>query len=126
MSAIDLYARAGKDFDARLAATRTALQQLVQDHPRASEAAAAPVVQASSLGAEDMVVSHLINSLELDAGIFVLQTGMLHAETLGFMHPQTEEDLMFQEDPPSDFLDAIARLRAQARREHNQAVAAAR
>ncbi|HQX59069.1 MAG: phosphoadenylyl-sulfate reductase [Rhodoferax sp.] len=85
MSAIDLYARAGKDFDARLAATRTALQQLVQDHPRASEAAAAPVVQASSLGAEDMVVSHLINSLELDAGIFVLQTGMLHAETLALL-----------------------------------------
>ena len=85
MSAIDLYARAGKDFDARLAATRTALQQLVQDHPRASGAAAAPVVQASSLGAEDMVVSHLINSLELDAGIFVLQTGMLHAETLALL-----------------------------------------
>jgi 23S rRNA pseudouridine1911/1915/1917 synthase len=51
---------------------------------------------------------------------------LLHAETLGFVHPQSEEDLMFQQDPPSDFTDAIARLRAQARKEHNQAVAAAR
>ena len=40
------------------------------------------ITQASSLGAEDMVVSHLINSLALDIGIFVLETGMLHAETL--------------------------------------------
>ena len=38
--------------------------------------------QASSLGAEDMVLSHLINDLQLDINIFVLQTGMLHRETL--------------------------------------------
>ncbi len=82
MSAIDLHARASADFDAKLAASRDALQQLVQDHPRATGAAASPVVQASSLGAEDVVVSHLVNELALDVGIFVLQTGMLHHETL--------------------------------------------
>jgi phosphoadenosine phosphosulfate reductase len=43
------------------------------------------VTQASSLGAEDVVVSHLINSLGLDIGIFVLETGMLHAETLALL-----------------------------------------
>jgi phosphoadenosine phosphosulfate reductase len=85
MSAIELHARASKDFDAKLAATRAALQQLVHDHPRTSGAATAPVTQASSLGAEDMVISHLVNSLELDVGIFVLQTGMLHAETLALL-----------------------------------------
>ena len=43
--------------------------------------AASRVTQASSLGAEDMVISHLINSLQLDIGIFVLDTGRLHLQT---------------------------------------------
>ena len=51
---------------------------------------------------------------------------LLHAETLGFVHPQTEEDLMFQQDPPPDFSDAVTRLRAQARKERAAAEAAAR
>ena len=68
MSAIELHARASADFNAKLAATRVALQHLVQDHSRATGAASAPVVQASSLGAEDVVVSHLINALALDVG----------------------------------------------------------
>jgi phosphoadenosine phosphosulfate reductase len=41
-----------------------------------------PLTQASSLGAEDVVITHLINSLELDIPVFVLDTGMLHKETL--------------------------------------------
>ncbi|HNO69690.1 MAG TPA: hypothetical protein PKI49_14340, partial [Pseudomonadota bacterium] len=51
---------------------------------------------------------------------------LLHAETLGFEHPNTGDDLMFQEEPPTDFADAVARLRAQARKERQQAEAAAR
>ncbi|MEP6969671.1 MAG: phosphoadenylyl-sulfate reductase [Betaproteobacteria bacterium] len=89
MSAIEQHARASKDFETKLAATRSALQQLVKDHPRTPGAATAPVVQASSLGAEDVVVSHLLNSLELDVGIFVLQTGMLHAQTLALLDQLT-------------------------------------
>jgi phosphoadenosine phosphosulfate reductase len=42
----------------------------------------APVTQASSLGAEDVVITHLIDSLELDLPLFVLDTGMLHSQTL--------------------------------------------
>jgi phosphoadenosine phosphosulfate reductase len=45
----------------------------------------ATVTQASSLGAEDVVISHLINSLQLDIGIFVLETGALHQETLNLL-----------------------------------------
>ena len=45
----------------------------------------ATVTQASSLGAEDVVISHLINSLKLDIGIFVLETGALHPETLALL-----------------------------------------
>jgi phosphoadenosine phosphosulfate reductase len=85
MSAVALHARASADFDSKLATTRAALQHLVQDHGRAPGAATSPVVQASSLGAEDMVVSHLINTLALDVGIFVLQTGQLHDETLALL-----------------------------------------
>jgi phosphoadenosine phosphosulfate reductase len=74
MGAIDLHARPSKDFEAKLAATKAVLQR--------AAAELAPLKQASSLGAEDVVITHLINSLELDIPVFVLETGMLHKETL--------------------------------------------
>jgi phosphoadenosine phosphosulfate reductase len=43
------------------------------------------VTQASSLGAEDVVITHLINSLQLDIPVFVLETGALHTETLALL-----------------------------------------
>jgi phosphoadenosine phosphosulfate reductase len=82
MSAIALNARPSAAFDTKLAQTRDALRQIVASFPRTDGDANPLVTQASSLGAEDMVLSHLINSLQLDADIFVLQTGMLHRETL--------------------------------------------
>jgi len=82
LNAIDLNARPSAEFDAKLEQTKVALRQIVADFPRAIGDAAPAVVQASSLGAEDMVLSHLINDLQLDISIFVLQTGMLHRETL--------------------------------------------
>ncbi len=84
-SAIDLHARASTDFEAKLAATQTLLLQAAGEFANPSNFAAlgfSYITQANSLGAEDMVVSHLINSMQLDIGIFVLETGMLHAETL--------------------------------------------
>ena len=74
MSAIDLHARPSKDFEAKLAETKALLQR--------AAAQFAPITQASSLGAEDVVITHLVNSLELDIPVFVLDTGMLHKETL--------------------------------------------
>ena len=82
MSAITLHARPSANFDAKLEQTKALLRLLVADHPRAPGDSAPVVTQASSLGAEDMVISHLINALRLDASIFVLQTGVLHRETL--------------------------------------------
>ena len=82
MSAVELHARPSPDFDAKLAATTALLKLAAHDFARAPGAGAPLVAQASSLGAEDMVISHLINTLQLDIGIFVLETGMLHAETL--------------------------------------------
>lgn len=74
MGAIDLHARASKDFEARLAETQQLLVRAAAEF--------APLKQASSLGAEDVVITHLVNSLQLDIPVFVLETGMLHAETL--------------------------------------------
>jgi len=82
MSAIDLHARASKDFAAKLAETENLLRQAASDYAAAQPGEPALVTQASSLGAEDMVISHLINNLALDIGIFVLETGRLHAQTL--------------------------------------------
>jgi len=84
-SAVTRHARPSADYMGKLQRSREALQALAGAHARPPGAAAASVVQASSLGAEDMVISHLIDSLELDVGIFVLQTGMLHDETLALL-----------------------------------------
>ena len=85
MSAIDLNARASTDFDAKLAQTIAVLQQAAQDYAPLNAGDAPRVTQASSLGAEDVVVTHLINALQLNIGIFVLETGQLHAETLALL-----------------------------------------
>jgi len=74
MGAIDLHAKPSPVFESKLAATKKLLQSAVADF--------GPITQASSLGAEDVVITHLINSLELDIPVFVLETGMLHEETL--------------------------------------------
>jgi phosphoadenosine phosphosulfate reductase len=85
MNAIELNARASNDFDAKLAETTALLQQAARDYAPLSAGGALRITQASSLGAEDVVVSHLINALQLDIGIFVLETGMLHPETLDLL-----------------------------------------
>jgi phosphoadenosine phosphosulfate reductase len=85
VSAVELNARASADFEAKLAHTTALLQQAARDYAPLAAGEAARISQASSLGAEDVVVSHLINTLQLDIGIFVLETGMLHPETLDLL-----------------------------------------
>jgi phosphoadenosine phosphosulfate reductase len=74
MGAIELHARASNDFEDKLEQTQALLIRAASEY--------APVTQASSLGAEDVVITHLIDSLELDLPLFVLDTGMLHSQTL--------------------------------------------
>ena len=78
MSAVDLNARASADFEAKLAETQALLQRAAAEY-------GADITQASSLGAEDVVITRLINALQLDTPIFVLETGALHAQTLGLL-----------------------------------------
>ncbi len=64
-------------YDALLAATRATLTRIAGEF--------APAVFASSLAAEDMVLTDLILRQRLAIGIFSLDTGRLHAETLGML-----------------------------------------
>lgn len=75
-SAIDLYAKPSPDFSTKLHETIVTLLKA---------ASAGPVAQANSLGAEDMVITHLINAHQLPIGVFVLDTGALHAESLALL-----------------------------------------
>jgi phosphoadenosine phosphosulfate reductase len=85
MSAIELHARPSADFDAKLSTTRRLLQEAQAAH------GADRVVQAHSLGAEDMVIGHLIDALGLDIPAFVLETGRLHAQTLALLQQMQRE-----------------------------------
>jgi phosphoadenosine phosphosulfate reductase len=85
MSAIDLNARASANFAEKLAETQALLQQAALDYAPRQPGAAPRITLACSLGAEDMVLAALINSLRLDIGIFVLETGQLHTETLALL-----------------------------------------
>lgn len=82
MKATELHARPSADFDARLEHTQALLRQAARDYAPVLPGDPALVSLACSLGAEDMVLAHLINTRQLDIGIFVLETGRLHAETL--------------------------------------------
>jgi len=98
MGAIDRHAKPSKDFEAKLAETKALLQR--------AAAELQPLKQASSLGAEDVVITHLIETLELDIPVFVLETGMLHKETLQLL----------------ERTKAIARLRVEVYQPQHEAV----
>ena len=78
MSAIDLYARHTAGFEDRLAATLQTLRDAAAAHPGS-------VVQSTSLGAEDMVITDLIARHQLPIAIGTLETGALHAETVALI-----------------------------------------
>ncbi len=78
MSAIDLYARAKDGFESRVAHAVAQLQSAVVDH-------AGTIVQATSLGAEDMVITDLISRHQLPIAIATLDTGVLHTQTLALI-----------------------------------------
>jgi phosphoadenosine phosphosulfate reductase len=64
-------------YEQRLADTQATLKRIASEF--------APAVFASSLAAEDMVLTDLILRNKLSIGIFSLETGRLHAETLGML-----------------------------------------
>jgi len=77
MGAISLHARPSATFAQKLENSKALL--------RAAALQYLPMTQASSLGAEDMVISHLVAETGIACSIFVLDTRMLHAQTLALV-----------------------------------------
>ncbi|WP_309624685.1 phosphoadenylyl-sulfate reductase [Methylibium sp.] len=90
MSAITLYARATDGFDARVAHTLALLREAATEH-------AGRIVQATSLGAEDMVITDLIARHALPIAIGTLETGKLHPQTVALIdHIESRYGLMVE------------------------------
>ena len=83
MNAVRLYARASAGYDSRVAHAVAVLQSGAVEH-------AGRIVQATSLGAEDMVITDLIARHQLGVSVATLETGQLHAETLALI-PRIEQ-----------------------------------
>jgi phosphoadenosine phosphosulfate reductase len=71
---VALYARKTAGFDERAANALEVLRAAADAHP-------SRIVQATSLGAEDMVITDLIARHQLPIALGTLETGMLHPET---------------------------------------------
>jgi len=78
LSAVEIHARHTPGFDERLAGAIDRLTRAAAGH-------AGRIVQATSLGAEDMVVTDLVARHRLGVAVATLQTGKLHAETLALI-----------------------------------------
>jgi phosphoadenosine phosphosulfate reductase len=83
MNAIELHARGTPGFDERLNTTLAMLRKAAQVH-------AGRIVQATSLGAEDMVLTDLIARHRLPITLATLDTRMLHEQTLALI-PRIEQ-----------------------------------
>jgi len=73
-SAITLYAHPSADYGTKLEHTLALLRAAAAEH-------AGRIVQATSLGVEDMVITDLIACHALPIAIATLETGKLHRET---------------------------------------------
>jgi phosphoadenosine phosphosulfate reductase len=100
-NAIERWAQPSAEYASRLENTlsqlKTAIEQL------------SPIKQASSLGPEDIVITHLLETLHASTPVFVLETGALNHETLALLerlqahaklpieiyHPMSEEVMEF-------------------------------
>lgn len=83
MSAVSLYAREKAGFGERVAHAIAVLQSAATEH-------GGRIVQATSLGAEDMVITDLIARHHLGIHVATLQTGQLHPQTLALLPRITE------------------------------------
>ncbi len=93
-SAAALHGRPSATFDARRAHTLALLHQAAQEHP-------GTVVQTTSLGAEDMVITDLIARHWLPIAVATLDTGHLHVATLSLLpRIQARYDLVVERWQP--------------------------
>ncbi|MEZ5644324.1 MAG: phosphoadenylyl-sulfate reductase [Burkholderiaceae bacterium] len=119
MSAIDLYNHPSPTYSDKVTQSLHVLREQASLHPQ--------LTQASSLGAEDMVVTHLIHLAGIESSVFVLDTGKLHSETLALVNqieqrygysvevyrPRTESVVRFVRDQGEDAMYRSIELRKQ-------------
>ncbi|TNF60105.1 MAG: phosphoadenylyl-sulfate reductase [Burkholderiales bacterium] len=119
MNAIELHNHPSPDHAGKVSRALALLREQAASHPR--------LAQASSLGAEDMVVTHLIHLAGIEASVFVLDTGKLHTETLALIpligqryrrevevyRPQQEQVLHFVRQNGEDAMYRSIELRQQ-------------
>lgn len=99
MTAIALYARKTAGFDERLADTLAQLRAAADAHGEG-------LLQSTSLGAEDMVLTDLISRTGLPIAIATLDTGALHAETLALV-PKIQQHYGLKVDVFAPRKDAV-------------------
>jgi len=78
IAASTLHARPSDSYESKLAHTVAALTSAAAEH-------GSGIVQSTSLGAEDMVITDLVARWHLPIAIATLDTGVLHAETLALL-----------------------------------------
>lgn len=99
MTAIGLYARLTPEFAQRVAHAVEVLKQAAAEYP-------GRVVQATSLGAEDMVLTDLIAKHKLPIAVGTLETGKLHAQTSALI-PRIEQHYGLKVEVYSPQADAV-------------------
>jgi phosphoadenosine phosphosulfate reductase len=121
--ATEWHNRPSATYATKLAATEALLRQAAADFT--TPEGQVQIVQAHSLGAEDVVVAHIIQRLGLPIAAFVLDTGALHAETLDLLErtrqtqperlrvyqPQTEAVVQFVQRHGADAMYQSLELR---------------
>jgi phosphoadenosine phosphosulfate reductase len=101
-NAIELYARENRGFDGRVEAALARLRESARRY-------AGRIVQATSLGAEDQVITDLIARHGLPIAIATLDTGKLRAETLETLATtERHHDLAIERHRPDG--DAVIRF----------------
>ena len=80
LSAFSLYAKPSANYEEKKASALAVIERVAMDF-----GANQGLTQASSLGVEDMVITHLLHRAQIDCEVFVLQTGKLHRQTLDLL-----------------------------------------
>jgi phosphoadenosine phosphosulfate reductase len=101
-STLTLHARPSSNFEAKLAHTLAGLTSAASEH-------AGAIVQATSLGAEDMVLTDLIARHGLPIALATLDTGVLHAQTLAML-PRIEQRYRLQVETFAPSQDAVVQF----------------
>jgi phosphoadenosine phosphosulfate reductase len=107
MSPLALQANPSKNYDTKLVATKALLRDAINDaaeKDKASRIYPFRITQASSLGAEDVLITHLLVQLKdelqlqvFPVDVFVLNTEKLHRETREFAEQQeSRTDITFR------------------------------